>query len=189
MRVESIARVVNVGSRRSWLLRRRLSALMAAAVMSAAALGGCGGAGVAQSTAGRAALLGTLENWSALETSVDQARGILTQQCMAEHGLPYYPFPESGQPDGSPLFASELFGSSLWLGPQSLAWRSVNGWGLYEETMQRLGQSGGFFGGQPQESRVMQSLRGRAAQPNDVRSLARPDAFRRSKWLHEFRGG
>jgi hypothetical protein len=134
------------------------------AVLTAAVLGGCGGGGVAQSVSGRAALLGTLENWSALETSVDQAQGILTQECMAAHGLTYYPFPQTGQPGGSPLFASELFGSSLWLGPQSLAWRSVNGWGLYEETMQRLSQPGGFSGGQPQEFRVMRSLRGQDLQ-------------------------
>jgi hypothetical protein len=152
--VELAAEVVGVGSRRSWFLRWRFSALVVA-VMSAAVLSGCGGASVSQSASGRAALLGTLENWSALETSVDQATGILTQQCMAEHGLRYYPFPQAGQPGGPPQFATQLFGSSLWLGPQSLAWRSVNGWGLYEDTMQRLGQPGGFFGGQPAEFRVM----------------------------------
>jgi hypothetical protein len=154
--------LVDVGPHLTWFLRWTLCGLVA--VMSAAVLGGCGGGGVTQSAGGRAALLGTLENWSALETSVDQARDILTQQCMAEHGLRYYPFPQAGQPGGPPQFATQLFGSSLWLGPQSLAWRSVNGWGLYEETMQRLGQPGGFFGGRPQEIRVMQSLRGPAFQ-------------------------
>jgi len=163
LRVESVVGLVDAGSRRSWFLRCRLAALVVS-VMSAVVLSGCGGTGFGQSAGGRAALLSTLQNWSALETSVDQAREILTQQCMAEHGFRYYPFPQAGQPGGSPLFASPLFGSSLWLGPQSLAWRSVNGWGLYEETMQRLGQPGGFFGGQSPEIRVMQSLRGPAAQ-------------------------
>jgi hypothetical protein len=158
------------GSRRSRFLRSRLCASVVA-VLGVAVLSGCGGTGLGESAGGRAALLGTLENWSALETSVDQAREILTQQCMAEHGLRYYPFPQAGQPGGSPVFATGMFGSSLWLGPQSLAWRSVNGWGLYEETMQRLGQPGGFFGGRPQEIRVMQSLRGPAAQ-NYLRTLS-----------------
>lgn len=143
--------------------RLRVSSLyvLIAAVLGAAVLGGCGSAGVGASTGNRAALLGTLENWSAVQTTVDQARGILTQRCMARHGFRYYPFSEAGQPGGSPLFTSQLFGSSLWLGPQSLAWASVNGWGLYEETMERLSQRGGFFGGQSQESQVMRSLRGR----------------------------
>ena len=155
--------VGGVGSRSSPFRCRWQSALVLA-VVSAAVLSGCGVAGLDQPAGGRAALLDTLENWSSLETSVDQALGILTQQCMAEHGLRYYPFAQAGQPGGTPLFASELFGSSLWLGPQSLAWRGVNGWGLYEETMARLGQPGGFFGGQSQEIQVMQSLRGGAAQ-------------------------
>ncbi|MDQ6805980.1 MAG: hypothetical protein M3065_13665 [Actinomycetota bacterium] len=132
------------------------------AFLNAAVLGACGGSSVADSAGGRAALLGTLESWSALQTSVDQATGILTQRCMASHGLSYYPFPQQGQPGGSPLFASQLFGSSLWLGPQSVAWRSLNGWGLYEETMQRLSQPGGFLGGAPQQSEMFRSLRGRA---------------------------
>ena len=84
---------------------------------------------------------------------------------MAQHGYRYYPFPQTGQPGGSPFFATPLFGTSLWLGPQSLAWRLVNGWGLYEETMQQLGQPGGFNGGQPQENQVLRSLRGRALRP------------------------
>lgn len=147
----------------AWFLRWRLPARVAA-LASAAVLAGCGATSSGQSAGGRAALLETLENWSALETPVDQALGVLTQQCMAEHGLRYYPFPQAGQPGGPPEFASPLFGSSLWFGPQSLAWRSVNGWGLYEETMQRLGQPGGLFGGQPLEGRVMRSLRGRAMQ-------------------------
>ena len=161
--------LIDVGPRRRWIPRSPLSGLVLALV-SAAVLSGCGGGGVTQSAGGRAALLATLQNWSALETSVDQARDILTQQCMAAHGLRYYPFPQAGQPGGPPLFATPLFGSSLWLGPQSLAWRSVNGWGLYEETMQRLGQPGGFFGGRPLEAGVMRSLRGRAGQ-NYVRTL------------------
>ena len=115
-----------------------------------------------QTASGRAALLTTLENWSALQTPVDQALGILTQQCMAQHGYRYYPFPQTGQPGGSPFFATQLFGTSLWLGPQSLAWRIVNGWGLYEQTMQQLGQPGGFNGDQPQENQVFRSLRGGA---------------------------
>ena len=78
-------------------------------------------------------------------------------------GLRYYPFPQAGQPGGSPLFTTQLFGSSLWLGPQSLAWRIVNGWGLYEETMQQLSQPGGMSRrAAGAEFRVMQSLRGRA---------------------------
>jgi hypothetical protein len=89
---------------------------------------------------------------------------MLTQECMARHGLPYVPFPQAGQPGASPLFATQLFGSALWLGPQSLAWRIVNGWGLYEETMQQLSQPGGLFGGMPQEFRIMQSLRGASMQ-------------------------
>lgn len=152
-----------VGASRSGDRRRALTAAVAS-IMCAAALVGCGGLGSAQSTGGRAALLSTLENWSALETPVDQALGILTQRCMARHGLAYFPFPQAGQPGASPLFATQLFGSALWLGPQSLAWRIVNGWGLYEETMQQLSQQGGFVGGMPQEFRVMQSLRGRSLQ-------------------------
>jgi hypothetical protein len=109
-------------------------------------------------------VLTTLENWSALETPVDQALGILTQRCMAQHGLRYYPFPQAGQPGGPPVFANQSFGSTLWLGPQSLAWRLVNGWGLYEETMQQLSQPGGLSGGQPQEIAVMQSMHGQAMQ-------------------------
>jgi hypothetical protein len=57
-----------------------------------------------------------------------------------------------------------LFGTSLWLGPQSLAWRIVNGWGLYEQTMEQLSQPGGLNGVQPQEDQVMRSLRGPAMQ-------------------------
>jgi hypothetical protein len=138
---------------------RGLTAL-AAALTCLALLAGCGGGGSAPSTGSRAALLTTLENWSSLETPVDQAQGILTQQCMAQHGLRYYPFAQAGQPGASSLFATELSGSALWLGPQSLAWRTVNGWGLYEETMQQLSQPGGFSGGVPQEIRVLQSMRG-----------------------------
>ena len=137
-----------------------MTALVALACV--AALVGCGGAGSAQTLRGRAALLSTLENWSSLETPVDQALGIVTEQCMAQHGLQYYPFPQAGQPGGSPLFTTQLFGSTLWLGPQSLAWRIVNGWGLYEETMQQLSQPGGMSGGRPEEIRVMQSMRGLA---------------------------
>lgn len=146
--------------------RVRASAITAlvASIACAAVLAGCGGAGAAQTATGRAELLSTLENWSALETPVDQALGVLTQKCMARHGLPYFPFPQAGQPGASPLFATQLFGSGLWLGPQSLAWRIVNGWGLYEETMEQLSQPGGLFGGIPQEFRVMQSLRGPAMQ-------------------------
>ena len=127
-----------------------------------AVLAGCGSSGSRQTASGRAALLSTLENWSALQTPVDQALGILTQQCMAQHGYRYYPYPQNGQPGGSPFFATPLFGSSLWLGPQSLAWRIVNGWGLYEQTMQQLSQPGGFNGDQPQENQVFRSLRGPA---------------------------
>jgi hypothetical protein len=93
-------------------MRRRLTALVAS-IMSAALLVGCGGAGSAQSAGGRAEELTTLENWSALETPVDQALGILTQRCMAQHGLRYYPFPQAGQPGGPPLFATQSFGSTL----------------------------------------------------------------------------
>jgi hypothetical protein len=139
-----------------------VAALLVAA--STVVLAGCGAAGSAQSPNSRGALLTTLENWSALETPVDQALGILTQRCMAQHGLRYYPFPQAGQPGGPPEFATPLFGSSLWLGPQSLAWRIVNGWGLYEQTMQQLSQPGGFSGGRPQEIQVMQSLRGHSMQ-------------------------
>ena len=159
MRSETVGGLVDAWSRRRWFLRSRHAALVVA-VLSTAVLSGCGVTSGGQSVGDRAALLGTLENWQALQTSVDQALGILTQECMAAHGLSYYPFAQTGQPGGSPLFASQLFGSSLWLGPQSVAWRSVNGWGLYEETMQRLSQPGGFFGGQPQEIRVLRSLRG-----------------------------
>jgi hypothetical protein len=135
-----------------------------AAITCAALLAACGASGPAQSVSGPAALLSTLENWSALETPVDQALGILTQQCMAQHGFRYYPFPQAGQPGGPPEFSSPLFGSVLWLGPQSLAWRIVNGWGLYEEAMQQLSQPGGLSGGVPVEIQVMQSLRGSAMQ-------------------------
>jgi hypothetical protein len=164
----TVVAAVGVGSRLGELrgggvLRRAIIALLAS-ITSAALLAGCGGSGSAQSAGGQAALLTTLENWSSLETPVDQALGILTQQCMAQHGLPYYPFPQAGQPGGPPAFATQLFGSRLWLGPQSLAWRIVNGWGLYEETMQQLSQPGGLFGGQPQEFRVMQSMHGPALQ-------------------------
>ena len=58
-----------------------------------AVLAGCGSSGSRQTASGRAALLSTLENWSALQTPVDQALGILTQQCMAQHGYRYYPVP------------------------------------------------------------------------------------------------
>lgn len=136
------------------LLIACLSALLAA----------CGSSGAGQAASGSAGLLRTLENWSALQTPVDQALGILTQQCMAQRGYDYYPLPQAGQPGGEQIFATPLFGSSLWLGPQSLAWRLVNGWGLYEQTMQQLSQPGGFSGAQPQEVQVMQSLRGRAMQ-------------------------
>jgi hypothetical protein len=132
-------------------------------MMCVVVLAGCGG-GASTSAGGRAALLTTLENWSALETPVDQALGILTQRCMAEHGLRYYPFTQAGQPGASPLFAPRVFGSALWLGPQSLAWRIVNGWGLYQEMMQQLSQRGGLSGGLPAEFQVMQSLRGPATQ-------------------------
>lgn len=141
-------------------VRSRAVAALVASITCAAVLAGCGGS--ATSGDSRAALLTTLENWSALETPVDQALGILTQQCMAQHGLRYYPFARAGQPGASPLFAPRLFGSALWLGPQSLAWRIVNGWGLYQETMQQLSQRGGLSGGLPAEFRVMQSLRGPA---------------------------
>jgi hypothetical protein len=152
----------SVRLRRSGARRGRLVALLVAASLSL--LTGCGAAGSTRGPSGRAAMLSTLENWSALETPVDQALGILTQRCMAQHGLRFYPFPLAGQPGGSPFFASPLFGSSLWLGPQSLAWRIVNGWGLYEQMMQQLSQPGGFSGGRPQEMQIMQSLRGRAMQ-------------------------
>jgi hypothetical protein len=152
----------NARSGRSGAWRGRVAALLMAA--STVLLAGCGAAGSAQSPNSRGALLTTLENWSALETPVDQALGILTQRCMAQHGLRYYPFPQTGQPGGPPEFATPLFGSSVWLGPQSLAWRIVNGWGLYEQTMQQLSQPGGFSGGRPQEIQVMQSLRGHAVQ-------------------------
>lgn len=153
---------VNVRLRRSGAWRGRLAALLVAASMCL--LAGCGAAGSTQGASGPAAMLTTLENWSALETPVDQALGLLTQRCMAQHGLRFYPFPQNGQPGGSPFFANPLFGSSLWLGPQSLAWRLVNGWGLYEQMMQQLSQPGGFSGGQPEEMRVMTSLRGHAMQ-------------------------
>jgi hypothetical protein len=141
---------------RAWLIALLL------AVSAAAVLTGCGSSKSGQTASGRAALLTTLENWSALQTPVDEALGILTQQCMAQHGYRYYPYPEAGQPGGSPFFSTPLFGTSLWLGPQSLAWRIVNGWGLYEQTMQQLGQPGGINGDQPQENQVFRSLRGRA---------------------------
>jgi hypothetical protein len=140
---------------------RRLLALLLAVAASLLLLAGCGGSGSTPGASGPAALLSTLENWSALETPVDEALGILTQKCMAQHGLRYYPYPQAGQPGGAPFFSAPMFGSSLWLGPQSLAWRIVNGWGLYEQTMQRLSQRGGFAGGVPEEIRVMQSMHGR----------------------------
>jgi hypothetical protein len=149
------------GARRRRRFRSSLVALLLTA-SGAALLTGCGASGAGQAASSRAALLTTLENWSALQTPVDQALGILTQQCMAQHGYRYYPYPEAGQPGGSPFFATPLFGGSLWLGPQSLAWRLVNGWGLYEQIMQQLGQPGGLNGDQPQENQVMRSLRGRA---------------------------
>jgi hypothetical protein len=145
--------------------RPRLGGSLAALLLvafAAALLAGCGASGSGQTQKGSAALLTTLENWSALQTPVDEAQGILMQQCMAAHGYRYYPFPQGGQPGGAPFFASPLFGTSLWLGPQSLAWRIVNGWGLYEQTMEQLSQPGGFNGDQPQENRVMRSLRGPA---------------------------
>jgi hypothetical protein len=144
------------GRFRAWLVALLLG------VSAAAALTGCGSSVSGQAASGRAALLTTLENWSALQTPVDQALGILTQQCMAQHGYRYYPYAQTGQPGGSPFFATPLFGTSLWLGPQSLAWRIVNGWGLYEQTMQQLAQPGGFNGDQPQENQVFRSLRGHA---------------------------
>jgi hypothetical protein len=159
VRVESVVGLVDLRALRSWFLHRWLSVLVAA-VMCGAALSGCGGAGSAQPGTSRAELLDTLENWTALETPVDQALGILTQQCMSAHGLRYYPSAQAGQPIGPAIFTTPGFGSSLWLGPQSLAWRSVNGWGLYEEVFERLGQPGGFFGGQQQEVQVLQKLRG-----------------------------
>jgi hypothetical protein len=134
------------------------------AAFTATLLTACGGSGSSQAASGQAALLTTLESWSALQTPVDEALGILTQQCMAQHGYQYYPFPQAGQPGGPAFFATPLFGSSLWLGPQSLAWRIVNGWGLYEQIMEQLGQPGGFNGGQPQEVHVMQSMHGSAFQ-------------------------
>jgi hypothetical protein len=142
---------------------RRVRGSLVALVLAASAsalLTGCGTSSSGQTASSRAALLTTLENWSALQTPVDQALGILTQECMAQHGYRYYPFPQTGQPGGSPFFTTPLFGSSLWLGPQSLAWRLVNGWGLYEETMQQLGQPGGFSGEQPQENQVLRTLKG-----------------------------
>jgi hypothetical protein len=143
---------------------RRLLGRLLVVLACAALLTGCGAGASNGGTASRAALLTTLENWSALETPVDQALAILTEKCMAQHGLRYYPFPQAGQPGGSPIFAGSTFGSSLWLGPQSLAWRIVNGWGLYEETMQQLSQPGGLSGGQPAEIRLMQSMRGASIQ-------------------------
>lgn len=151
------------GGHRARAARGAVCALIGT-VATAALFAGCGGAASAQGTGSPSALLNTLENWSALETPVDQALGILTQQCMAQHGLRYYPFPQAGQPGGPPAFASPVFGSMLWLGPQSLAWRIVNGWGLYEETMAQLSQPGGISGGQPAEFQVMSSLRGQAQQ-------------------------
>ena len=163
MRSAVLVRAESNGSAVGARARRWRCSFFAVVVASALVLAGCS-AGSGQSPGDRAALLSTLENWSALETPVDQALGILTQRCMARHGLPYYPFPQAGQPGASPLFATQLFGSALWLGPQSLAWRIVNGWGLYEETMQQLSQPGGLFGGVPQEIRVMQSMRGQNMQ-------------------------
>ena len=152
----------DVGARCGRWFRGSLVALLLVG-SSSALLSGCGSSGSGQTASGRAALLTTLENWSALQTPVDQALGVLTQQCMAQHGYRYYPYPQTGQPGGSPFFATPLFGTSLWLGPQSLAWRLVNGWGLYEETLQQLGQPGGMNGSPPEENQVMRSLRGRAA--------------------------
>jgi hypothetical protein len=83
------------GNRRGGFARPQLAALVVAT--SVAFVGGCG-AGSGQTAGGRAALLATLENWSALETPVDQALGILTQECMGQHGLRYYPFAQAGQP-------------------------------------------------------------------------------------------
>jgi hypothetical protein len=143
---------------------RRLLAKLLGVSACAAVLTSCGAGGSNGATGSRSALLSTLENWSALETPVDQALGILTEKCMVQHGLRYYPFPRAGQPGGSPIFASATFGSSLWLGPQSLAWRIVNGWGLYEDTMQQLSQPGGLSGGQPAEFRLMQTMRGASIQ-------------------------
>jgi hypothetical protein len=154
-------RTSDVGAGRGPLSRGWLVALLLAACASTV-LTGCGSSVSGQPASGRTALLTTLENWSALQTPVDEAVGILTQQCMAQHGYRFYPYPQAGQPGGSAFFATPLFGTSLWLGPQSLAWRIVNGWGLYEQTMQQLGQPGGFNGDQPQENQVLRSLRGRA---------------------------
>jgi hypothetical protein len=154
--------------RRRCARRRGAIRALLVAASSALLLAACGGNTSAPS--GPGVMLSTLENWTALETPVDQALGILTQECMAQHGFRYYPFPQPGQPGGPPLFASAMFGSTLWLGPQSLAWRIVNGWGLYEEIMQQLSQPGGFFGGQPQEMRVMQSLPGSEV-PTYMRTL------------------
>ena len=152
----------DVGARRGRRGLRSAGSLVALLLVASASalLTGCGSSGSGQTASGRAALLTTLENWSALQTPVDQAVGILTQQCMAQHGYHYYPFPQAGQPGGAAFFATPLFGTSLWLGPQSLAWRIVNGWGLYEQTLQQLGQPGGLNGGQPQEDQVFRSLRG-----------------------------
>lgn len=141
--------------------RRRLGALLFAAT-AAAVIAGCGASRSPQAASGSAPLLTTLESWNALQTPVDEAVGIVTQQCMAQHGYRYYPYPEADQPGGAAFFSSPLFGSSLWLGPQSLAWRIVNGWGLYEQIMEQLGQPGGLNGSQPQEFQVMRSLRGSA---------------------------
>lgn len=154
-------RLADVGVPGGRWSRRSLVALLLP-MIAAALLAGCATSGSAQTARGRAELLTTLENWSALQTPVDQALGILTQQCMAQHRYRYYPFPQGGQPGGAPFFASPLFGTSLWLGPQSLAWRIVNGWGLYEQTLQQLAQPGGLNGSQPQENQVLRSLRGRA---------------------------
>jgi hypothetical protein len=154
-------RTADAGSGRGRRSRAWLVALLLA-VSASTVLTGCGSSKSGQTASGRAALLTTLENWSALQTPVDQALGILTQQCMTQHGYRYYPYPQTGQPGGSPFFATPLFGTSLWLGPQSLAWRIVNGWGLYEQTMQQLAQPGGISGDQPQENQVFRSLRGRA---------------------------
>ncbi len=153
---------VDAGSCRGASCRGGVLGRAVAAFTCAVVLAGCGGG--ATNAGSQAALLTTLENWSALETPVDQARGILTQQCMAQHGLRYYPFAQAGQPGASPFFAARLFGSALWLGPQSLAWRAVNGWGLYQEMMQQLSQRGGLSSELPAEFRVMQSLRGPAIQ-------------------------
>jgi hypothetical protein len=90
----------DVSSRRGSFARRVLAGLVV--VVTLTLLAGCG-VGLGSTSASRGQLLSTLENWSSLETPVDQARGLLTQECMARHGLPYYPFAGVGQPGGEPL--------------------------------------------------------------------------------------